>query len=269
MLNVAVRAARAAGAIINRAALDVESVRVSQKQANDFVTEVDHVDRAAVVLEERRGDPVLEAPLDRVVHHDLLRQRHPRRQADHAGRAVDREVQIIDRSGDRLQVRDVQPAAARPGERGGLGQAPEVAGVVVRRVADGRHDVALGEASRTLLQRAAECIQRERTTRCKQAKRSNESQPQWPRLYHECLTAETQARRKGLMRLHLCAVGRPHLADPAWTLHEAAKLQSQAVTWPLPYLSGRDQLYRETARAQDMARAALAAAVQNARLAAA
>ena len=42
MLNVAVRAARAAGAVINRAALDVESVRVSQKQANDFVTEVDH-----------------------------------------------------------------------------------------------------------------------------------------------------------------------------------------------------------------------------------
>jgi len=70
-------------------------------------------------------------------------------------------------------------------------------------------------------------------------------------------------------RADLCAVGRPHLADPAWTLHEAAKLQSQAVTWPLPYLSGRDQLYRETARAQDMARAALAAAVQNARLAAA
>ena len=41
MINVAIKAARAAGAIINRAALDVESVRVSQKQANDFVTEVD------------------------------------------------------------------------------------------------------------------------------------------------------------------------------------------------------------------------------------
>jgi len=33
MLNVAVRAARAAGAIINRAALDVEALRVAQKQA--------------------------------------------------------------------------------------------------------------------------------------------------------------------------------------------------------------------------------------------
>ena len=41
MLNVAIKAARAAGAIINRAALDVESVRISQKHVNDFVTEVD------------------------------------------------------------------------------------------------------------------------------------------------------------------------------------------------------------------------------------
>ena len=42
MLNVAVKAARAAGAVINRAALDVESVRISEKNINDFVTEVDH-----------------------------------------------------------------------------------------------------------------------------------------------------------------------------------------------------------------------------------
>ena len=46
-------------------------------------------------------------------------------------------------------------------------------------------------------------------------------------------------------RADLCAIARPHLADPAWTLHEAAKLQSRQVDWPLPYLSGRDQLYRE------------------------
>ena len=46
-------------------------------------------------------------------------------------------------------------------------------------------------------------------------------------------------------RADLCAIGRPHLADPAWTLHEAARLQSRAVDWPRPYLSGRDQLYRE------------------------
>lgn len=53
-------------------------------------------------------------------------------------------------------------------------------------------------------------------------------------------------------RADLCAVARPHLADPAWTLHEAAKLQSKAVTWPKPYLSGRDQLYREIAKQQAM-----------------
>jgi anthraniloyl-CoA monooxygenase len=30
-------------------------------------------------------------------------------------------------------------------------------------------------------------------------------------------------------RADLCAVARPHLADPAWTLHEAAKLESRDV----------------------------------------
>ena len=49
-------------------------------------------------------------------------------------------------------------------------------------------------------------------------------------------------------RADLCAIARPHLADPAWTLHEAAKIQSRHVSWPLPYLSGRDQLYRETSK---------------------
>lgn len=49
MLNVAIKAARAAGAIINRAALDVESVRVSAKQTNDFVTEVDHAAEQAII----------------------------------------------------------------------------------------------------------------------------------------------------------------------------------------------------------------------------
>jgi len=49
-------------------------------------------------------------------------------------------------------------------------------------------------------------------------------------------------------RADLCAVARPHLADPAWTLHEAAKMQSRHVIWPKPYESGRDQLYREISR---------------------
>ncbi|MFW5330003.1 bifunctional salicylyl-CoA 5-hydroxylase/oxidoreductase [Hydrogenophaga sp. ZJX-1] len=54
----------------------------------------------------------------------------------------------------------------------------------------------------------------------------------------------------GAGRADLCAVARAHLADPAWTLHEAAKLQTRAIEWPRPYESGRDQLYREVARQQ-------------------
>jgi anthraniloyl-CoA monooxygenase len=46
-------------------------------------------------------------------------------------------------------------------------------------------------------------------------------------------------------RADLCAIARPHLADPAWTLHQAAQQQSRDVDWPLPYISGRDQMYRE------------------------
>ena len=49
MINVAVKAARAAGSIINRAALDVEAVRISQKQVNDFVTEVDQAAEKAII----------------------------------------------------------------------------------------------------------------------------------------------------------------------------------------------------------------------------
>jgi myo-inositol-1(or 4)-monophosphatase len=49
MLNTAVKAARLAGAIINRAALDVESVRVSKKMENDFVTEVDQASEKVII----------------------------------------------------------------------------------------------------------------------------------------------------------------------------------------------------------------------------
>jgi anthraniloyl-CoA monooxygenase len=52
-------------------------------------------------------------------------------------------------------------------------------------------------------------------------------------------------------RADLCAIARPHLADPAWTLHEAARLQSRDIDWPLAYLSGRDQLYREISRQKE------------------
>jgi len=53
-------------------------------------------------------------------------------------------------------------------------------------------------------------------------------------------------------RADLCAIARPHLANPAWTLHEAAKMQSRHVNWPLPYLSGRDQLYRELGKQKSL-----------------
>jgi myo-inositol-1(or 4)-monophosphatase len=49
MLNVAVKAARAAGAIINRASQDVDTLRVSRKAINDFVTEVDQASEEAII----------------------------------------------------------------------------------------------------------------------------------------------------------------------------------------------------------------------------
>jgi len=42
-------------------------------------------------------------------------------------------------------------------------------------------------------------------------------------------------------RADLCAVARPHLADPAWTLHEAARIGWRGIEWPVQYLSGRRQ----------------------------
>ena len=51
-------------------------------------------------------------------------------------------------------------------------------------------------------------------------------------------------------RADLCALARPHLADPAWTLHEAARIGHDGVAWPLPYLSGRSQYLTNVTRAQ-------------------
>jgi anthraniloyl-CoA monooxygenase len=50
-------------------------------------------------------------------------------------------------------------------------------------------------------------------------------------------------------RADLCAIARPHLADPYWTLHAAAQLGYPDVEWPVQYLSGKDQLERNLARA--------------------
>jgi anthraniloyl-CoA monooxygenase len=42
-------------------------------------------------------------------------------------------------------------------------------------------------------------------------------------------------------RADLCALGRPHLYDPQWTLHAAAEqgYRGPAADWPLPYRAGR------------------------------
>jgi myo-inositol-1(or 4)-monophosphatase len=49
MLNIAVRAARKAGSIINRAALGGEGLKIRAKQANDFVTQVDQAAEEAII----------------------------------------------------------------------------------------------------------------------------------------------------------------------------------------------------------------------------
>ena len=57
MLNIAVRAARRAGSIINRAALDGGGYEVRTKQRNDFVTKVDHAAEEAIIDIVRKAYP--------------------------------------------------------------------------------------------------------------------------------------------------------------------------------------------------------------------
>lgn len=49
MLNVAIKAARAAGAIINRASMDLDILKINSKSPNDFVTEVDHAAEEIII----------------------------------------------------------------------------------------------------------------------------------------------------------------------------------------------------------------------------
>lgn len=41
-------------------------------------------------------------------------------------------------------------------------------------------------------------------------------------------------------RADLCALGRPHLADPAWTLHAASALGYGGADWPVQYSAGKE-----------------------------
>jgi anthraniloyl-CoA monooxygenase len=54
-------------------------------------------------------------------------------------------------------------------------------------------------------------------------------------------------------RADLCAVARPHLADPSWTLHAAAAQGYREQPWPLPYLNAKSQLERNLERASQLA----------------
>ncbi|GHC81307.1 bifunctional salicylyl-CoA 5-hydroxylase/oxidoreductase [Limoniibacter endophyticus] len=54
-------------------------------------------------------------------------------------------------------------------------------------------------------------------------------------------------------RADLCAVARPHLADPAWTLHEAARIGVKDVEWPKQYMSGKVQFETNLERAAQAA----------------
>ena len=56
-LNIAIKAARRAGQIINRASNDLDLLKVSAKQPNDFVTEVDRAAEAAIIEILREAYP--------------------------------------------------------------------------------------------------------------------------------------------------------------------------------------------------------------------
>ena len=54
-------------------------------------------------------------------------------------------------------------------------------------------------------------------------------------------------------RADLCALARPHLADAAWTLHEAAKIGAHIVPWPKQYQTARAPYEAALARAASAA----------------
>jgi len=56
-------------------------------------------------------------------------------------------------------------------------------------------------------------------------------------------------------RADLCAIARPHLANPAWTLTEAAKLGYGEIEWPRQYRTAKVQLERNLQREKEAAAA--------------
>lgn len=66
-------------------------------------------------------------------------------------------------------------------------------------------------------------------------------------------------------RADMCALARPHLSDPHWTLRAAAELNYEDMLWPVQYESGKDQLSRHLRRRADMLAAATAGPLLNGR----
>ncbi len=56
-------------------------------------------------------------------------------------------------------------------------------------------------------------------------------------------------------RADLCAVARPHLANPAWTLSETAKIGYTELPWPKQYYAGKLQMERNLERERQIAAA--------------
>ncbi len=54
-------------------------------------------------------------------------------------------------------------------------------------------------------------------------------------------------------RADLCAVARPHLANPSWTMQEAARIGYTDLNWHKAYVSGKRQMETNFERAAVMA----------------
>jgi myo-inositol-1(or 4)-monophosphatase len=77
MLNIAVKAARRAGTVINRGSLDIERLTVRSKRENDYVSEIDQMAEQAII----------ETLLEAYPHHAIL--------AEESGTQGDSEYQWV------------------------------------------------------------------------------------------------------------------------------------------------------------------------------
>ena len=65
-------------------------------------------------------------------------------------------------------------------------------------------------------------------------------------------------------RADLCAIARPHLANPAWTLMESARIGYTEVAWPKQYRAAKSQLERNLERERAAAAGATGSALEQA-----